>query len=65
MKKNKNIQPHLLLFGVLLTAYAAMAPAQVTFKASAPATVVEGEQFRLSYVLNKEGRDLRLPDLSG
>jgi hypothetical protein len=27
--------------------------------------VVEGEQFRLSYVLNREGRDLRLPDISG
>jgi hypothetical protein len=37
---------------------------KVTFKATAPASVVEGEQFRLSYVLNQEGRDLRLPDLS-
>lgn len=36
----------------------------MTFKATAPASVVEGEQFRLSYVLNQEGRDLRLPDLS-
>lgn len=42
----------------------AEAVGQVTFKASAPATVVEGQQFRLSYILNKEGRDLRLPDLS-
>ncbi|NLJ00389.1 MAG: protein BatD, partial [Bacteroidales bacterium] len=37
--------------------------AQVDFKATAPATVVQGEQFRLSYVLNQEGRDLRLPDM--
>ncbi len=39
--------------------------AQVTFRASAPATVIKGEQFRLSYTLNKEGRDLRLPDMKG
>ncbi len=39
--------------------------AQVTFRASAPASVVQGEQFRLSYTLNKEGKDLRLPDLKG
>lgn len=39
--------------------------AQVTFRASAPATVIKGEQFRLSYTLNKEGRDLRLPDIKG
>lgn len=40
------------------------AEAQVAFKASAPATVVEGEQFRLSYILNEEGKDLRLPDIA-
>ncbi len=39
--------------------------AQVTFRASAPAGVVKGEQFRLSYTLNKEGKELRLPDLKG
>lgn len=39
--------------------------AQVTFRASAPNGVVMGEQFRLSYTLNKEGKDLRLPDLKG
>lgn len=55
----------LLLFVTLLfTGRTTMSVAQVTFKATAPATVVEGEQFRLSYVLNKEGRDIRLPDLS-
>lgn len=37
--------------------------AQIDFKASAPATVVEGEQFRLSYILNEEGKDLRLPEI--
>ena len=53
---------HLLLFVVLLTG-ADKVFGQVTFKASAPATVVEGEQFRLSYVLNKEGKDIRLPEI--
>jgi len=40
--------------------------AQVTFRAAAPATIVKGEQFRLTYTLNKEGKDLRLPsDMDG
>lgn len=53
---------HILLFAVLLTGTGKVS-GQVTFKASAPATVVEGEQFRLSYILNKEGKDIRLPDI--
>ncbi len=40
-----------------------MLHAQVTFRASAPNGVVKGEQFRLSYTLNKEGKEIRLPDL--
>ena len=40
-----------------------VAEAQIVFKASAPATVVEGDQFRLSYILNEDGKDLRLPDI--
>lgn len=53
---------HFLLFTLFLTG-ADKTFAQVMFKASAPATVVEGEQFRLKYILNNEGKDLRLPDL--
>lgn len=57
---------HIVLFTLAaIIAHATQTSAQVTFKASAPATVVEGQQFRLSYILNKEGRDLRLPDLEG
>lgn len=52
-----------LLLAFLLMGNATRSMAQVTFKASAPAAVVQGEQFRLSFVLNKEGRDLRLPDM--
>ena len=33
---------------------------EVTFKASAPQTVVMGEQFRLTYTVNAEGKDLRV-----
>ena len=63
MKQRQNICTYLLFMVILLTGNATMMIAQVTFKAAAPATVIEGEQFRLSYVLNKEGRDLRLPDM--
>ena len=39
---------------------------EVVFKASAPKGVVKGEQFRLTYTLNKEGKDIRLPsDMEG
>lgn len=53
-----------LFLAILLTGTAAL-QAQVTFRASAPNGVVKGEQFRLSYTLNQEGKDLRLPDLKG
>ncbi len=64
MKYMHSIRTFIILLVVLFANSATQLFAQVTFKASAPATVVEGEQFRLSYVMNKEGRNLRLPDLS-
>lgn len=60
LKNKKTI--FLLGFVLLLTT---ALQAQVTFRASAPNGVVKGEQFRLSYTLNQEGKDLRLPDLKG
>ena len=63
MKQRQNRGALLLFMVILLTGNVAMTVAQVTFKATAPATVVEGEQFRLSYVLNREGQDLRLPEI--
>ncbi len=65
MQMNQKQHGIILLFFVtlLFTGRTAVSEAQVTFKASAPATVVQGEQFRLSYVLNKEGKDLRLPNM--
>lgn len=64
MKYFKKIY-HILFFVTFLVSGIASVNAQVTFRASAPATVEKGQQFRLSYVLNKEGRDLRLPDIKG
>jgi len=54
------------VFTALIVTMAMSVNAQVTFRASAPANVVKGEQFRLTYTLNKEGKDLRLPsDMDG
>lgn len=52
------------LLWLLLTAYAAVAE-EVEFKASAPAVVERGEQFRLEYSLNKKGADLQVPTFDG
>ena len=53
-----NIKILLLLF--LLQGNSLFAQ-EVIFKASAPKGVVKNEQFRLTYTLNKEGKDIRLP----
>lgn len=60
----KRLYVFFLLFAVLFT-ITGKSFGQVTFKATAPSAVVEGEQFRLSYVLNKQGKDFRIPDLPG
>ena len=36
---------------------------QVSFKGSAPQSVVMGEQFRLTFVVNAEGKDLRVQEM--
>ncbi len=63
MRNRRNIGVSLLWMFAWLVSGFTVATAQVTFKATAPATVVQGEQFRLSFVLNEEGKDLRLPDM--
>ncbi|MDE6452435.1 MAG: BatD family protein, partial [Odoribacter sp.] len=50
---------------ILLFVTGLVSAQQVEFKASAPSVVAAGEQFRLSYTLNREGSDLRIPDLKG
>lgn len=64
MKYLKNIYS-IVFFVAFIFSSIVTVNAQVTFRASAPATVEKGQQFRLSYILNKEGRDLRLPDIKG
>src|SRR5690554_5556911 len=64
MNNKKQIYRFLFLLLSIVTLNNLNVAAQVKFEASAPATVVEGEQFRLSYILNQEGKDLRLPDIT-
>lgn len=55
----------LVFFFVLLVAVgASVKAANIVFKASAPEVAVMGENFRLAYTVNAEGKDLRVPDLS-
>lgn len=50
---------------VLLSIFGAIIRAdEVTFKASAPEAVIMGETFRLSYTVNAEGKDLRIPEIA-
>ena len=48
---------------VMLTMTVASKAADVTFQASAPQAVVVGEPFRLSFVVNAEGKDLRVQEM--
>ena len=51
------------LFILLLTGSFAARAQDVTFKATAPTSVEVGERFRITYTTNKQGKDLRVPDL--
>lgn len=58
----KSISLHIKIFLLLLLFQGNSLVAQeVIFNASAPKAVVKNEQFRLTYNLNKEGKDIRLP----
>ena len=37
---------------------------EISFTCKAPSTVVSGGQFKLVYTINKEGKDLRVPEIS-
>lgn len=37
---------------------------EISFTCKAPSTVVSGQQFKLVYTINKEGKDLRVPEIS-
>ncbi len=50
---------------LLLTTFGVVTRAdEITFKASAPEAVIMGETFRLSYTVNAEGKDLRIPEIT-
>lgn len=51
------------LFILFLTVGSVLKAQNVTFKASAPETVVMGQQFRLSFVVNAEGKDFRAQEM--
>lgn len=51
------------LFILILTAGATIMAANVEFKASAPEAVAMGQQFRLVYTVNAEGKDLRVQEM--
>lgn len=53
----------IFLFILILSITSVTKAADVEFKGSAPNTVVLGEQFRLTYTLNAEGKDLRVQEL--
>lgn len=52
------------LFVLFATFGLAAKAADVTFKASAPPVVAMGERFNLTYTVNADGKDLRVPELS-
>lgn len=55
----------IFLFTLLLTiGNLSLKADDVTFKASAPDAVIMGQQFRLTYTVNAEGKELRAPDMS-
>jgi tetratricopeptide (TPR) repeat protein len=62
---NKIHTPLFLIVTLFISNVTISQAQQVTFRASAPAQVVEGQQFRLVYTLNREGRDIRLPNIDG
>ena len=54
-----------LFIGFLLWISAlALTAEEISFTCKAPATVVSGQQFKLVYTVNKEGKDLRVPEIS-
>lgn len=54
----------LLLFLAFMSISLKSTAQDAEFKASAPNAVVQGQKFQLVYSVNKEGQDLRVPDMS-
>lgn len=52
------------IFVLFIAGLSAIGQSNVTFKANAPAAVVMGEQFRLTFTVNGDGKELRIPEIS-
>ena len=54
-----------IIIGILLWISALIICAEeISFTCKAPTTVISGQQFKLVYTINKEGKDLRVPEIS-
>lgn len=53
-----------LFFLLMSLGWTVDAADQISFKATAPQSVVMGEQFRLTFIVNAEGKDLRVQEMS-
>ncbi len=53
----------IFLFILFITTGSLLKAQQVSFKASAPEAVVVGQQFRLSFTVNAEGKDFRVQEM--
>lgn len=54
-----------ILLGIILWLSALVVFAEdISFTCKAPSTVVSGQQFKLVYTINKEGKDLRVPEIT-
>ncbi len=63
MKKTGNMRKLLLIFPFWLTACVLIAQ-DISFTASAPSSVTEGQQFKLIFTVNAQGSGFKAPDLS-
>lgn len=51
------------LLTLFLVCFSSIQAQDISFKASAPGSVVVGQQFRLTYTVNSESKDIRIPEL--
>jgi hypothetical protein len=63
MKKTGNLKKIGLFLVLLITCSSTLLADDVLFTAEAPQAVVANQQFRLVYTVNREAKDLRVPDM--
>ena len=52
----------IFLFALILTVATSLKSETISFKASAPQAVAMGQQFRISYIINADAKELRAPE---